>query len=167
MPEKPYKIKCKKCGVELYASSPFSDCCEKCKKTIGKDEYRKILNDVDFYPKIFYKNRKIVLNRDENKCQCCGCKEDTKITNRLIIHHIDLNKLNNSLSNLITLCEQCHISLHKKFTQQELRQSNIYKLFSTDIRFGEFGKNLIYGASKQIVKKQFKGKPKLFFKKKI
>lgn len=69
------------------------------------------------------------------------------------------------MSNLITLCEQCHQSLHGKYDKKTLRRSNIYKLFSTDIKFGEFGKNLIYGASKQIVKKQFRGKPKLFFKK--
>jgi hypothetical protein len=74
-----------------------------------------------------------------------------------------VNPQNNSPSNLITLCYQCHQSLHRKYTKYILRRSNIYKLFATDSRFGEFGKNLIYGASKQLVKKQFKGKPKLFF----
>jgi hypothetical protein len=165
MPEKPYKVNCKICNKEIKSSNPFPTCCSKCKKTIDWNENRKIFNDVNFYPKIFYKNRKIVVDRDEHKCQCCGCGEDEKRTNKLIIHHIDTNKLNNSLSNLITLCEQCHQSLHGKYDKKTLRRSNIYKLFSTDIKFGEFGKNLIYGASKQIVKKQFRGKPKLFFKK--
>jgi hypothetical protein len=145
---------CKRCGVEFKSVTNCSKYCDICQKTVY------------LYPKIFYKNRKIVFNRDEFKCQCCGCSEDDKKTNKLLVHHIDTNKKNNSLSNLILLCGQCHVSLHKKYDKKTLRRSNIYKLFSTDIKFGEFGKNLIYGASKQIVKKQFGGKPKLFFKKK-
>lgn len=130
-------------------------------------ECAKIDKGINFYPKVFYKNRKIILDRDEHKCQCCGCSQDSKATNKMGIHHIDCDRNNNSPSNLITLCTQCHRSLHQKYTKYILRRSNIYKLFSTDIRFGEFGKNLIYGASKKLVKKHFKGKPKLFFKSKL
>jgi 5-methylcytosine-specific restriction endonuclease McrA len=128
-------------------------------------ECKKISTGEQFYTKLFYKNRKIVFERDEHKCQCCGCEDGKLLTNKLIVHHIDVNKLNNSLSNLITLCTQCHHSLHKKYSKYILRRSNIYKLFAQEKQFGEFGKNLIYGASKKIVKKQFNGKPKLFFKK--
>jgi len=151
----PYKINCKKCNVEFLSKNTYPKLCTECKK---------IANNIDFYPKLFYKNRKIVFERDEYKCQCCGCESNGLAANKLIIHHIDVDKKNNSLSNLITLCEQCHLSLHGKYSKFILRRSNIYKLFSSDIRFGEFGKNIIYGASKKIVKKQFKGKPKLFFK---
>ena len=154
MAELPYKVKCKKCSVEFMA---FSTHCRRCV------ECAKIDHSILFYPKVFYKNRKIIFDRDEYKCQCCGCQPDGQNTNKLVCHHIDCDRQNNSPSNLITLCIQCHHSLHNKYTKYVLRRSNIYKLFSTDIRFGEFGKNLIYGAAKVIVKKQFSGKPKLFF----
>jgi len=150
MPETPYIIKCIKCGVEFMAENTRPQRCCKCKH-------------VDKYPKVYYKNRQIALTRDDNKCQCCGCEGDGQRTNRISVHHIDTDTRNNSPSNLITLCNQCHRSLHKKYTRAELRRGNIYKLFATSIHFGEFGKNLIYGASKQLVKKQFSGKPKLFF----
>ena len=126
---------------------------------------RKIMKGEYVYPRVYWKNKKLVLERDEFKCQCCGINQGVLQTNKLCCHHIDGDKSNNSPSNLITLCTQCHQSLHKKYSKLVLRRSNIYKLFSTDIKFGEFGKNLIYGASKQLVKKQFSGKPKLFFKK--
>lgn len=158
MAEYPYIIKCCKCGVEFRSQNTVH---KRCKNCIAVDEGR------EKYPKVFYKNRKIALARDEGKCQCCGCSEDGQITNQIVIHHIDVDPRNNSPSNLITLCFQCHMSLHSKYTKAELRRSNIYKLFAKEKQFGEFGKNLIYGAAKQIVKKQFKGKPKLFFRTKI
>ena len=54
--------------------------------------------------------RKNVLNRDSNICQACGSCED------LTAHHIDAFKSHPekrlSLSNGITLCQDCHISFH-------------------------------------------------------
>ena len=140
--------------MQFCSSSPKARICLTCKSSKKNNTY----------PRVFWKNRKIVLNRDENTCQCCGCKPDGKNTNKLTCHHIDVDKQNNSPSNLIILCTQCHRSLHSKYSKYILRRSNIYKLFADEAKFGEFGKNLIYGASKKIVKKQFKGKPKLFFK---
>lgn len=155
MTEYPYKIACRKCGVEYFAKTPHARVCRSCKSYFsGKS----------LYPKLFYKNRKLVFVRDEDKCQCCGCSKDSLHTNSLIVHHIDCDRGNNSMSNLITLCVQCHMSLHAKFDKPTLRRSNIYKLFAQDLKFGEFGKNLIYEPAKQLVKKQFTGKPKLFFK---
>lgn len=155
MVDYPYIIKCCKCGVEFRAINSHR---QRCKNCVGADEGR------IKYSKVYYKNRKIALVRDDGKCQCCGCEENGQYVNNLIVHHIDVDTKNNSPSNLITLCQQCHLSLHNKYTKSQLRRSNIYKLFATDTRFGEFGKNLIYGAAKKIVKKQFKGRPKLFFK---
>ena len=155
MPPRPYLLTCKKCSVEFYGEWPAKRYCNECVK---------ISDGVDFYPKIFYKNRAIVFKRDENKCQCCGCSNGELRTNKLIVHHIDVNKQNNSLSNLITLCEQCHHSLHKKYDKHTLRVSNIHRLFAEEKRFGEFGKTLMYEPAKEIVKKQFKGNPKKFFR---
>jgi len=63
------------------------------------------------------------------------------------------------------LCMQCHSSLHGKYKKKVLRRENIYKLFAKDFKFGKFGKTLIYGPGRKIVKKQFMGKVK-FFKRK-
>jgi hypothetical protein len=155
MPELPYVCECQNCHVQFFASSTYNKLCKTC---------RKAKKNPDIYTRVFWKNRLLALERDDNTCQCCGCKQDEKQTNKLCIHHIDGDRQNNSPSNLITLCTQCHLSLHNKYTKYILRRSNIYKLFSSDIHFGEFGKNLLYGASKKQVKKHFKGKPKLFFK---
>jgi len=50
--------------------------------------------------------KKKILLRDSNKC--VNCKTDKK----LVIHHIDQNKHNNSDDNLITLCRTCHLKVH-------------------------------------------------------
>lgn len=155
MAEYPYILKCCKCNVEFRSQNTRRQRCLNC---LGVDS-GKIK-----YPKVFYKNRKIVLERDEYKCQCCGCGEDGQNTNSICVHHLDVDRKNNSPSNLITLCIQCHLSLHGKYGEKVLRRSNIYKLFAQEKQFGEFGKNLIYEPAKKLVKRQFGGKPKLFFK---
>ena len=44
-----------------------------------------------------------------NKCECCGY--DT--LNICEVHHIDKDRTNNELDNLIVLCPNCHMSIHK------------------------------------------------------
>jgi len=140
--------------MQFLAPNNNTNLCVGCRSEKGK---------MGNYNRCFFKNKKIVFERDNHKCQCCGISEDGNGNNKLIAHHVDVDTRNNSPSNLITLCFQCHQSLHAKYTKYVLRRSNIYKLFADDINFGEFGKNLIYGAAKKIVKKQFNGRPKLFF----
>ena len=53
----------------------------------------------------FKKNRIKVLQRTEGKCEIC--KEPAKI-----VHHIDGDKSNHSLENLIAVCFNCHDTLH-------------------------------------------------------
>ena len=55
--------------------------------------------------KRFDHKRGIVLKRD-GKCTVCETHE------KLRVHHIDCNKKNNDLNNLITLCNSCHSRLH-------------------------------------------------------
>lgn len=45
--------------------------------------------------------------RDEYICQICGCSQ-LENGKQLDVHHIDYNKKNNILSNLISLCISCH-----------------------------------------------------------
>lgn len=47
----------------------------------------------------------LVRARDNYQCQICGVKE-TKTHHS--VHHIDYDKKNNSMGNLITLCPSCH-----------------------------------------------------------
>jgi endogenous inhibitor of DNA gyrase (YacG/DUF329 family) len=49
-----------------------------------------------------------VLKRDNFRCQICGVFKNKSRNNYLQIHHIDGNKKNNSLDNLISLCPRCH-----------------------------------------------------------
>jgi len=52
-----------------------------------------------------------VRKRDNYSCQACGVTEET-LNQDLDIHHIDFNKSNNSLNNLVSLCRSCHLKLH-------------------------------------------------------
>ena len=51
--------------------------------------------------------REIIIERDNYKCRNCGTDE------KLIVHHIDENRNNNKLENLITWCRGCHCRHHK------------------------------------------------------
>lgn len=41
-----------------------------------------------------------------DKCEACGSTE------HLVIHHIDENRYNNELNNLMTICRKCHQNYH-------------------------------------------------------
>lgn len=58
--------------------------------------------------------KETIRKRDNYRCQECFRHQSelrTKNNNlyKLIIHHIDFNKKNNDLSNLISLCRPCHL----------------------------------------------------------
>jgi len=49
-----------------------------------------------------------IRKRDNYKCKLCNIDE-SKLKQKLNIHHIDYNKQNNSKDNLISLCLSCHM----------------------------------------------------------
>lgn len=51
--------------------------------------------------------REIVRNIGRRKCQICK-KTEIEESKKLSVHHIDYNKKNNNLHNLIALCMSCH-----------------------------------------------------------
>lgn len=62
--------------------------------------------------------RRNAFNAYPHKCAICGWEEDERI---LEVHHIDENRNNNKISNLIILCPICHkkLTLHL-FSLEEL-----------------------------------------------
>lgn len=48
-----------------------------------------------------------IRNRDQYRCQQCF-RHQNELNKKLAIHHIDFNKKNNALINLISLCHNCH-----------------------------------------------------------
>lgn len=67
--------------------------------------------------------RRIAFENYEHKCSVCGWNLDERI---LEIHHIDENRSNNELENLIILCPICHkyLTLHLK-TIEELKHFRV------------------------------------------
>lgn len=51
--------------------------------------------------------RKRVFDRDFWRCQQCARP------GRLEAHHVDHNRANNDMDNLLTLCRDCHINHHR------------------------------------------------------
>lgn len=71
--------------------------------------------------------RNLIKERDTFRCQFCNQKENDRDTvYGFIVHHIDGNRRNNELTNLITLCHPCHRFIHAKkgnprYLQQKLK----------------------------------------------
>ena len=83
------------------------------------------------YSKDFNKKLKfLVRERDNFTCQLCGKTED-EITFPFNIHHIDYNKKNSSLKNLITLCVVCH---SKTLANREFWQEHLLKIAINEVK---------------------------------
>jgi len=57
--------------------------------------------------------REQIRYRDGYKCKICGVPE-IECRRKLNVHHIDCNKENLRIENLISLCVSCHMKLHQK-----------------------------------------------------
>lgn len=55
--------------------------------------------------------RRVVRERDNHICQICKESEEARV---LDVHHIDYDKNNCSLKNLIALCRNCHVKTNFK-----------------------------------------------------
>lgn len=112
------KVKCAYCGKEFVLSkskaekskSGFHFCCR---------EHKDLAQTIDFglkeiWPDHYaectsvYNYRKKAFREYPNKCSVCGWNEDIDI---LEVHHIDEDRENNELDNLIILCPICHRKL--------------------------------------------------------
>ena len=68
----------------------------------------------EIYPQEFKQIRKIIYERDNYICQNPECNINIGYYKRLDCHHIDYDKKNNNLENLITLCVSCHMKTNVK-----------------------------------------------------
>lgn len=64
-------------------------------------------SDCEYSFEFLFYIRQDVKKRDKFTCQMCG-KTHAEIKGDLHVHHIDYNKKNDDLNNLITLCGHCH-----------------------------------------------------------
>lgn len=83
------------------------------------------------YPKEFRLARKKILSRDGHRCFLCQSESEMigphKMRSSLEVHHIDWNKHNNELWNLVTLCQPCH-NKQRGTIQQVIERSGILSM---------------------------------------
>lgn len=114
------KFNCDFCGKETAMSkskferSNYHFCCRHCKdlaQRVGSGEKFNGLHAIQGQQSHY---RLIAFNAYPHKCANCGWQEDEDI---LEVHHIDENRTNNSVDNLIILCPICHkkLSTHKYY----------------------------------------------------
>ena len=58
------------------------------------------------------RNSRLAKDRDNWRCQRCGALPGQR--GRMESHHRDHDALNNKLSNLETLCRECHLAHHHR-----------------------------------------------------
>jgi len=73
----------------------------------GRSRKKKGAEDYNFE---FSDSLKTTIKKRDN-FRCRKCDEDGSKF-RLFIHHIDFNKKNNSIDNLVTVCSSCHSRIH-------------------------------------------------------
>lgn len=61
--------------------------------------------------------------RDQYKCKICNCSQ-LENGRKLDVHHIDYNKKNNNINNLIALCISCHMktNYNRKYWKKYLKK---------------------------------------------
>lgn len=86
-----------------------------------------LINKYAYGPKWNKKFREEIRKIDNFTCQFCGCTEKEHIEKYKIplhVHHIDFNKFNNEISNLISLCYFCHAKTNgnKELMQEKCQE---------------------------------------------
>lgn len=115
-------VKCSICGKEAYKSGKAlagskskKYFCGKSCQTIWRNNLYKGSNHSNWKGGRFtYRN---IMSRSNipKVCKLCGIN-DTRV---LLVHHMDVNNMNNELKNLIWLCHNCHFLVHHFKDEEE------------------------------------------------
>lgn len=137
----PYRRDCTKCGTSALFKDLRAKLCKSCQHDNGTRFLKKA------YSGNFLRIRNLIFERDRYMCQCCQKTNEQSILinhRSLAVHHINGNTKNNTLDNLITLCGECHKSLHNKYGNKFTRTRNIREMFPKEIIKGLYGNRLVY-----------------------
>jgi len=112
-------ILCTFCGIEIYkplgqlkkSKSGNHFCSKSC---LFKWIYKKYNGHPNWKGGFFSYRDKLIKNGSNRECVLCG-EGNLKI---LAVHHIDKNRKNNDLKNLVWLCHNCHFLVHN-YKQEE------------------------------------------------
>lgn len=64
--------------------------------------------------------------------KCEYCKTKGKKNNRLTVHHLDYDTRNNLDSNLVLLCQKCHLHIQQKYPGVRKRKDFTYLFILRD-----------------------------------
>lgn len=101
----------KRRAIQLNCYKPNQGCKGTTKQNIDKRKETLDLILSGKYPHYqTYKLKQLLFmfNVKENKCECCGISEWQGKPLNYELHHIDGNRTNHELSNLMMLCPNCH-----------------------------------------------------------
>lgn len=113
---------CWKCGKSVYRSDNKVNhsksgkyFCSKSCQTKWRNEYFSGERHSNWiYGQSAYRG---VLIRQQKEVICKRCKSDNRRV--LVVHHIDRNRKNNTASNLMWLCRNCHFLIHHDKVEDE------------------------------------------------
>ncbi|WP_169222670.1 HNH endonuclease [Brasilonema sp. UFV-L1] len=77
--------------------------------------------------------KSVIRHRDRYTCLLCGMTEREHGL-KLHVHHVDYDKTNSSVYNLITLCKYCHGKMHGSIEQRETWKKELLRLLGASIR---------------------------------
>ena len=117
--QKKQKLQCPNCDKAFYPTSARTVYCS---RECADKAHSKRMREKQFtlqkwheLCKMVFRNASFNFRTRQNKCAVCETQNQIQKDNRsnLHIHHIDENPSNNYATNLITLCNSCHITHHK------------------------------------------------------
>lgn len=117
--EKKLEYKCAQCGAVVYKTksqvkrnkSGNVFCNSSCAAKYNNSHYRTGENNPNWIDgsRRGYSYLRIAFRSYKHKCAMCGMDEECCLQ----VHHIDGNRRNSSLENLIILCANCHSRVHR------------------------------------------------------
>ncbi len=61
-----------------------------------------------------------IKDRANWRCEHCHHPHDKTTNHCLTVHHLDLDKANCAYTNLVALCQRCHLHIQAKFTPGQI-----------------------------------------------